>query len=629
MCLIMNRFDSVPLRKIHFLKRITLLLFFMSLTINAQIDKIEPPFWFAGMHNPEVQIMFYGKDIAQYQVATANSVAITNVKRTENPNYLFVTINTKNISATTIDFLFKRNDKVAFTQKYILKQRREKSAQRKGFDASDMIYLIMPDRFANGNPKNDSNEATVEKLNRDLPGGRHGGDIEGIIKNLDYISSLGATAIWSTPLCEDNDKAFSYHTYAQSDVYKIDPRYGTNEDYVRLASEMHKKDMKLVMDYVTNHWGIEHWMMKDLPTNDWIHQFENFTQTNHKRSTINDINASKIDTDICLDGWFVSTMPDLNQKNPLVLNYLKQNAIWWIEYADLDGFRVDTYNYSDPEGIAAWTKSITDEYPNFNIAGEIWMQSQAQMAYWQKDSKIGAIQNYNSNLPTVMDFTLHDALGSVFNEDDGTWDTGMVKVYDNFSNDFLYPNPDNILVFAENHDTNRINEIYKNDFKKYQMTMALIATVRGIPQLYYGSEIGMSGDKDKGDADIRQDFPGGWEADENNAFIKEGRTQGQNEYFDFTSKLFNWRKTNEAVHFGKMTHYIPENNVYVYFRYTAQKTVMVVINNSKTKQTFKTARFQENIKAYKAGKDILTANSYDLSSEISLEEKTALILELE
>jgi glycosidase len=629
MCLIMNRFDSVPSEKIPFLKRITLLLFFMSLTTNAQIDKIEPPFWFAGMHNPELEIMFYGKDIAQYQVATTNSVAITNIKKTENPNYLFVTINTKNISASTIDFLFKRNDKAAFTQKYILKQRKEKSAQRKGFDASDMIYLIMPDRFANGNPKNDSNDATVEKLNRDLPGGRHGGDIAGIIKNLDYISSLGATAIWSTPLCEDNDKAFSYHTYAQSDVYKIDPRYGTNEDYVRLASEMHKKDMKLVMDYVTNHWGIEHWMMTDLPTNDWIHQFENFTQTNHKRSTINDINASKIDTDICLDGWFVSTMPDLNQKNPLVLNYLKQNAIWWIEYADLDGFRVDTYNYSDPEGIAAWTKSITDEYPNFNIAGEIWMQSQAQMAYWQKDSKIGAIQNYNSNLPTVMDFTLHDAIGTIFNEDEGTWDTGMVKVYDNFSNDFLYPNPDNILVFAENHDTNRINEIYKNDFKKYQMTMALIATVRGIPQLYYGSEIGMSGDKDKGDADIRQDFPGGWGSDENNAFIKEGRTQGQNEYFDFTSKLFNWRKTNEAVHFGKMTHYIPENNVYVYFRYTDKKTVMVVINNSKTTQTFKTARFQENVQASKMGKDVLTGNSYDLSSKISLEGKTALILELE
>jgi glycosidase len=629
MCLIMNRFDSVPSRKIPFLKRITLLLFFMSLPINAQIDKIEPPFWFAGMHNPEVQIMFYGKDIAQYQVETTKSIAITDIKKTENPNYLFVTINTKSVSATTIDFLFKKNDKVAFTQKYTLKQRREKSAQRKGFDASDMMYLIMPDRFANGNPKNDSSNDTQEKANRALPGGRHGGDIQGIINNIDYLSALGATTVWSTPLCEDNDKAYSYHTYAQSDVYKIDPRYGTNEDYRRLASELHKKDMKLVMDYVTNHWGIEHWMMTDLPTNDWIHQFENFTQTNHKRSTINDINASKIDTEICLDGWFVSTMPDLNQKNPLVLNYLTQNAIWWIEYADLDGFRVDTFNYSDPEGISAWTKSITDEYPNFNIAGEIWMQSQAQMAYWQKDSKIGAIQNYNSNLPTVMDFTLHDALGSVFNEDDGTWDTGMMKIYDNFSNDFLYPNPDNILVFAENHDTNRINQIYKNDFKKYKMTMALIATVRGIPQLYYGSEIGMSGDKDKGDADIRQDFPGGWLGDQNNAFIKEGRTELQNEYFDFTSRLFNWRKTNEAVHFGKMTHYIPENNVYVYFRYTDKKTVMVVINNSNDSNTIKTVRFQENIKASKMGTDVLTGNSYDLTNGISLEGKSVLILELE
>lgn len=629
MCLIMNKFDSVPLRKIPFLKRITLLLFFMSLTINAQIDRIEPPFWFAGMHNPELQIMFYGKDISQYQVTAANSIAITDIKKTENPNYLFVTINTKNLPAASIDFLFKKNNKVAFTQKYILKQRREKSAQRKGFDASDMMYLIMPDRFANGNPKNDSSNDTQEKADRSVAGGRHGGDIQGIINNIDYISALGATTVWSTPLCEDNDKAFSYHTYAQSDVYKIDPRYGTNEDYKRLASELHKKDMKLVMDYVTNHWGIEHWMMKDLPTQDWIHQFENFTQTNHKRSTISDTNASKIDTDICLDGWFVSSMPDLNQKNPLVLNYLKQNAIWWIEYADLDGFRVDTYNYADPEGVTAWTKSITDEYPNFNIVGEIWMHNQAQMAYWQKDSKIGAIQNFNSQLPSVMDFTLHDAIGTIFNEDDGSWDKGMVKVYDNFSNDFLYPNPNNILVFAENHDTARINHVYNNDFKKYQMTMALIATVRGIPQLYYGSEIGMSGDKDKGDADIRQDFPGGWKGDENNAFIKEGRTPGQNEYFNFTSKLFNWRKTNEAVHFGKMTHYIPENNVYVYFRYTDKKTVMVVINNSKEEQTFKTVRFQENIQASKNGKDVLTGNPYDLSSEISVEGKSVLILELD
>ncbi len=625
----MNKFGFTRTQNDAFLKKIILFLFFMSLNVTAQIDKIEPPFWYAGMHNPDLQIMFYGKNIAKYQVTVSNETKIINVKRTENPNYIFVTIDTRKTAATDVFFSFSTNNKLQFTQKYSIKKRREQSAQRNSFDASDMMYLIMPDRFANGDKNNDSNNTTIEKFNRELPGGRHGGDIQGIINNLDYIASLGATAIWSTPLCEDNDAAYSYHTYAQSDVYKIDPRYGTNEDYVRLSTEMHKKNLKLIMDYVTNHWGIEHWMMKDLPTKDWIHQFDNFTQTNHKRSTISDINASKIDTQICLDGWFVASMPDLNQSNPLVLNYLKQNAIWWIEYANLDGFRVDTYNYSDPKGIADWTKAITDEYPNFNIVGEIWMHSQAQMAYWQKDSKIGAIQNYNSHLPTVMDFTLLDAIGTIFNEDDGSWDKGMVKVYDNFSNDFLYPNPNNLLVFAENHDTNRINEVYNSDFDKYKMTMALLATVRGIPQLYYGSEIGMRGDKNKGDADIRQDFPGGWEGDQNNAFTPEGRTEGQNQYFDFTAQLFNWRKTNEAVHFGKMTHYIPENNVYVYFRYTQNKTVMVLINNNKEAQNIKTNRFQENIKNYKSGKDILTNNDYDLSNEIAVASKSVLILELQ
>jgi glycosidase len=610
------------------MKNITFLLLIITSTLFAQIDKVEPPFWYAGMHNPEVQIMFYGKNIAQYQVEVSKEVAIKDIQKTENPNYLFVTITTNNCPATELTFSFKKNKKTAFTQKYVLNERREKSAQRKGFDASDVMYLIMPDRFANGNPKNDSTKDTQEKANRTLPGGRHGGDIQGIINNLDYISSLGATTVWSTPLCEDNDKAFSYHTYAQSDVYKIDPRYGTNEDYKKLATELHKKDMKLVMDYVTNHWGIEHWMMKDLPTKDWVHQFGNFTQTNHKRSTISDTNASKIDTEICLDGWFVSTMPDLNQSNPLVLNYLKQNAIWWIEYADLDGFRVDTYNYADPKGVTAWTKAVTDEYPNFNIVGEIWMHDQAQMAYWQKDSKVGAIQNFNSQLPSVMDFTLHDAIGTIFNENEGTWDKGMVQVYDNFSNDFLYPNTDNILVFAENHDTNRINQVYKNDFKKYQMTMALIATVRGIPQLYYGSEIGMAGDKDKGDADIRQDFPGGWKGDVKNAFTAAGRTETQNQYYNFTSKLFNWRKTNEAVHFGKMTHYIPENNVYVYFRYTENKSVMVIFNDNSKSQVVKTNRFQENIKDFKTGKEVLTNTTIDLVNDISIEGKSVMILEL-
>ena len=594
----------------------------------AQIDRIEPPFWYAGMHNPELQIMLYGKNIAKYQVSASNSIPISNVQKTENPNYVFVTINTKNSPPKDFFLIFKDNDKVVFTKKYTLKQRRENSAQRQSYDSSDMMYLLMPDRFSNGNPKNDSDASTTEKFNRASPDGRHGGDIQGIINHLDYIQELGATTIWSTPLCEDNDAHHSYHTYGQSDVYKIDPRYGTNEDYVRLSGEIHKKKMKLVLDYVTNHWGLQHWMMKDLPTHGWINQFENYTQTNHKRTLVHDTHASKIDTKTCFDGWFVPSMPDLNQRNPLVLNYLTQNAIWWIEYANLDGFRVDTYNYAEPSEIAKWTKAITDEYPNFNIVGEISMRDQAQLSYWQKDSPIGKIQNFNSYLPSVMDFILSDDLLSVFNEFEGTWGKGLEKMYDNFSNDFLYQNANNLLIFAENHDTHRVNHVYNNDIRKYKMAMGLLATVRGIPQLYYGSELGMAGNKDNGDADIRQDFPGGWQGDANNAFTKEGRTQTQNDYFDFTSKLFNWRKNKSAVHFGKMTHYIPENSVYVYFRYNTSENVMVLLNNSEETKTVKTNRFQENIGTNKTGKDIITDKIIDVTNEITLEPKSVMILEL-
>jgi glycosidase len=613
------------------MKKIFFFLLFTSITF-AQVDRVEPPFWWSDMNLSDVQIMFYGKNIAENQITVSNGIVIKSIQKTENPNYVFVTIDTKKISAQDFVFTFKNKNK-SFTQSYSLKSRRENSKNRKSYDSSDLIYLIMSDRFANGNPDNDSDKSLTEKADRANPNGRHGGDIEGIIKNLDYIKELGATAVWPTPLCEDNDERGSYHTYGQSDVYKIDARFGTNEDYLRLSSELHKRGMKNIMDYVTNHWGYKHWMMNDLPTYDWIHQFPGYAQTNYRMASQFDINASKKDFDLCMDGWFVKSMPDLNQSNPLVLNYLTQNAIWWIEYADLDGFRVDTYSYNDKTAIAKWTKSITDEYPNFNIVGEVWMYDQAQMAYWQKDSKIGAIQSFNSNLPSVMDFTLQDAIANgTFNEDKQDWRNGMVKVYENFNNDFLYPNINNLLVFFENHDTNRLNDFYKNDFKKYQMAVSLIATVRGIPQVYYGSEIGMAGSKNVGDGDIRRDFPGGWNGDTNNAFTKSGRTEEQQKFFDFTSKIFNWRKSKSVIHNGKTTHYVPENNVYVYFRYddpeASGETVMVVMNNTNEKQTIKTSRFQENIKNYKSGKDVLSEKSFDLKNDIELEGKSVLILEL-
>lgn len=605
---------------------ITAILALLLQSVSAQIQRIEPPFWWSSMQHSELELMVYGQNIAELS-PKIDGIKILEVKKTENPNYLFITLDTKNEEPQEFKIVFERNGKRKFSKTYELKQRRPESAQRKGFDSSDMIYLLMPDRFANGDPSNDSHRDVVEKVNREQQGGRHGGDIQGIIDHLDYIESLGATAIWSTPLNEDNDSTYSYHTYGQSDVYKIDPRYGTNEDYKRLGEELHKRSMKLIMDYVVNHWGITHWMIDDLPTYDWIHQFPGYGQTNYRMSTQMDPNASEIDAYYCMDGWFVRSMPDLNQKNPLALNYLIQNAIWWIEYADLDGFRVDTYSYNDKEGIAKWTKAIMDEYPNFNIVGEIWLHDQAQIAYWQKDSKIGAIQDYNTYLPSVMDFTLHDAVSGAFQVEEPSWNKGMIQVYENFVNDFLYPDIDNILVFAENHDTQRINQIY-DSVEDYKLIMTLLGTVRGIPQLYYGSEIGMKGDKGKGDGDIRRDFPGGWKQDTHNAFLAQNRTEIENAYFDVTSKIFNWRKTATAIHNGETTQYLPQNNVYVYFRYDDSQTVMVVINNSKKEQSLELNRFKENLKDAKTAKEILSGREYTLGESLKIAGKTSYILEI-
>lgn len=610
----------------------TILIFSVALSAfwSAQIQKIEPEFWWSGMKNSELQLLIYGKNINDLQPECPNGIQIKEVKKVENPNYLFVTIDTKNVAPGKVKLNFKKDSKIVKTFDYEFKERQQNSANRNSYNSSDVIYLLMPDRFANGNPTNDSTKDTSEKANRNNENGRHGGDISGIIKNIDYLQDLGVTTVWSTPLLEDNEPDYSYHGYAQSDYYKIDPRYGTNNDYKNLADELHKRKMKLVMDYVTNHWGSKSWMIQDLPSKDWIHFWNEdksgFKRSNYRMTTQFDTNASKIDSENCMDGWFDTTMPDMNQSNPLVVNYMAQNAIWWIEFAGLDGLRVDTYSYNDKKGIAEWTKRITDEYPNLNIVGEVWMHNQAQMAYWQKDSKIAAIESYNSHLPSVMDFTLHDAIGQVFREDSG-WDSGMQRVYDNFANDFLYPNINNILVFAENHDTQRFNEIY-SDIRNYKLAMSLILTIRGIPQLYYGSEIGMKGDKGKGDSDIRKDFPGGWIGDQNNAFTNSGRTKAQNDYFDFTKKLLNWRKGKSVIHNGKTLHYVPENNVYVYFRYNENDRVMVVINNNNLEQNLDLKQFSEGIKNFSKGKDIISDNDFDLKTNLSVPAKSSLILEL-
>ncbi|MFV0144709.1 glycoside hydrolase family 13 protein [Empedobacter falsenii] len=615
------------------MKKLFVLTSLLSNFAFAQIQKVEPMFWWKGMKNPEVQILVYGKDISKYSIELSDQIKIKDIQKTENPNYVFVTVNTNDVNKSSFKINIKNKNKVVDSYTYELKDRQPNSANRSSFTSKDVVYLIMPDRFANGDESNDSKKVLIDKANRSIPDSRHGGDLRGIINNVDYIQNLGATAVWLTPVNEDNEKQHSYHGYAQTDLYKIDGRYGTNEDYRELSRELNKRGMYLIQDYVTNHWGISHWMIQDLPSQDWIHKFpggkDGFRRSNYRTTTQFDKNASEIDKKEALDGWFDYTMPDMNQSNPLVLNYLTQNAIWWIEYAELGGMRVDTYPYNNKEGMAKWVKAITTEYPNFNIVGEAWMYSPAHISYWQKDSKIAEIDNYNSHLPSVMDFNLFSELPKAIKEEE-SWDKGMIKLYNSFTNDFLYPNVNNMFVFMENHDTERWNEMMNGNINDYKLGLSLISTVRGIPQVYYGSEIGMRGDKSKGDADIRRDFPGGWKADQKNAFTNEGRTLEQKQFHDFTAKVFNWRKNKEVIHSGKTKHYMPQQNVYVYFRYNEKESVMVVLNANPEKQTFKLDRFTESLDGITSGKEIISDKIFPIKSseEISIDGKTAMIIEL-
>ncbi|OCA76575.1 alpha-amlyase [Chryseobacterium contaminans] len=600
---------------------------------SAVLEKVEPAFWWKGMKNPELQILVYGKGIANNEISLSDGVQIKNIQKVDNPNYVFITVNTNEISVPKFSINIRKDKKNLGSYTYELKPRKSGSADRESYTSKDVMYLIMPDRFANGDEKNDSVPGLTEKADRSLPNGRHGGDLQGIINNLDYIQNLGATAVWLTPVNEDNEKVYSYHGYAQTDLYKIDARYGTNEDYKKLSQELNKRNMKLVMDYVTNHWGVSHWMIKDLPTKDWIHWFkegeEGFKRSNYKTSTQFDPNASDIDKKYALDGWFDKTMPDLNQKNPLVLKYLTQNAIWWIEYAELGGFRVDTYPYNDKEAMAKWAKAITDEYPKFNIVGESWLYTAGQISAWQKNSKTGEAAGYNSNLPSVMDFMLFGDMPKAFKEKEG-WNTGMIKLYDSFSSDFLYPDINNVMVFFENHDTERWNEIFNADPNVYKMGLALISTVRGIPQIYYGSEVGMRGNKEKGgDADIRRDFPGGWKSDKQNAFNPTTQTSEQKEFYQFTQKLLNWRKGKDVIHTGKTKNFVPKDGVFTYFRYNDKESVMVVINNNIKDQTLDLKYFEESLKGFSKGKEVISGKSFSLQNTLTVPAKTPLIIELE
>lgn len=612
-----------------FMKWINLSFFLLLFSLaQAQVlQHVEPGNWWVNMEHHQVQVLLHGPQISKFRVEVSGLAVLEEI-RTENPNYIFVTLETKDKVAGTYPIKLLDNKKVVASHEFMLEERMNESKYRQSFNSSDVIYLLMPDRFANGNEGLDKHPDVKEQTDRSNPSGRHGGDIMGIIQRLSYIKELGATTIWTTPLLEDNEPTYSYHGYAQSDLYKIDPRYGNNTWYKEMVLEAHRQGLKVIKDEVPNHWSSKHWMIQDLPTATWIHQFDHFTRSSYRTTTQFDPYASKIDQKASADGWFDTTMPDMNQQNPLLLTYLIQNTIWWIEYAQLDGLRVDTYSYNDKDAIAQWTKAIMTEYPNLNIVGEVWMHDQAQMSFWQKDSPIGALQDFNSNMPSVMDFTLHDAIMQAWKEQQQGWDQGMIRFYENFSQDYLYANPQNLLVFMENHDTQRFNESFP-DMADYKMALTLIATTRGIPQIYYGSEIGMKGSKSVGDADIRRDFPGGWAADQHSAFCSNedlkcrgyqtGRTPEEEAYFQFTKTLLNWRKGQKVIHEGELLQFVPQNNLYVYFRYLepikemAQpaEVIMVIINNSKEEQTLNWSRFSEGFFGFDKGKDVLTNQTFD------------------
>ena len=611
-------------------KTLLFVLILVTLSLYAQIERVEPAFWWVGMKNTQLQLLVHGTEICNRQVIiNYPGINILKVNRACSPNYLFVTLemDPKTIKAGKFEILFKIPEKPDLSFLYELKNRRPNSSDREGFTSSDVIYLLMPDRFANGDSTNDNVPSLPDKANRANESGRHGGDLKGIQDHLDYIKELGATAIWCTPIQENNYQRASYHGYAISDYYKTDPRFGSIDDYIGFVNASHQKGLKVIMDMVSNHCGIWNWWMNDLPFEDWIHQWPVYTQSNFKFNVIKDIHASDIDKKKFYEGWFDKTMPDMNQQNPYFWTYFIQNSIWWIENADLNGIRMDTYQFNDRDAMAIWAKSITDEYPHFNIVGETGLYNSTDLAFWQKDAS--NVMKYNSQLPTVMDFVLQTSLTKCFNEHGKPWEsTGVNRIYNTIADDYLFANINNILIFVENHDTQRFNHLVNGDLNKFKMAMSFLMTTRGIPQIYYGSEIGMTGNKDKGDGDIRRDFPGGWPGDSINAFKANGRTSVQKEYFNYMAKLLNWRKDKPVIHTGLLTQYAPENDTYVFFRYNDKETIMVIINNNETDQTLKTDRFAESLKTLNSGTDVMTGIKYDLSSSIILPKESTLILEL-
>ena len=626
----------------------------ISASAAVKIDRIDPTDWYVGMKDATLQLMVYGPNIREANVTTDYpGVAIDSLIRLDSPNYLLVYLNLKDAQAgeMTLNFKVGKQQKKV---KYLLKNREMAGERRMGFTNADVLYMLMPDRFANGNPNNNAYKTMRDKtIDRQAPSLRHGGDLEGIRQHLDYFTELGVTALWFTPVLENDSpsdgKSSSYHGYATTDYYRVDPRFGTNADYRRLADEAHSKGLKIVMDMIFNHCGYFHPWVADMPSKDWFNTSEwlapenqtaehqknigtidgvvkvndKYLQTSYKLTPVIDPYASKVDLHETVDGWFVPSMPDLNQRNTHVIRYLIQNSEWWIETVGIDGIRMDTYPYADRDAMAHWMKVLGEEYPNFNTVGETWVTEPAYTAAWQKDSKLS---EKNSYLPTVMDFAFFDRINQAKNEDTDEWWNGMNRIYNVLCYDYLYPNPKSVMAFVENHDTDRFLGEGK-DSVALKQALALLLTINRIPQLYYGTEVMMNGTKTVTDGYVRQDFPGGWASDKHNAFTAEGRTKAENDMFRWISNLLHWRKGNEVITKGSQTQFITYKGVYVVARQYKGKSVMTVINGKREAAELDVKRYAEIIGETVKATDVTTGRHVSLNKNVKLRPRQTMILE--
>ena len=590
------------------MKKLTLYILFLFPSLSfTQIDRIEPPNWWIGFNNANLELLVKGDNIKDYDF-TVNypGVTVNSVNKADSPNYLFVnlTIDKKTKPGLMrLNFIDKKGDKI--THSYQLSKRRSHENNSGGFNSSDVVYLITPDRFSNGNESNDSFNSLKEKtIDRKNTYARHGGDLRGIINNLDYLEDMGFTSIWLNPVLINDMEVYSYHGYATTDYYKVDPRFGTNDEYIELANKAKGKGIKLIKDIIVNHCGLYHWWMDDLPFKNWINyqeiyesaksieEFEkNMIYSNHRRTTHQDIYASESDLEGMTDGWFVSVMPDLNQRNPFMATYLIQNSIWWIEILNLSGIRQDTYPYPDKNFMSNWAKSIMDEYPKFNIVGEEWTYNPLAVAYWQQGSNNK--DGYQSNLKSTMDFPMQKAIYEGISEEEN-WNSGLIKIYESLSNDYHYPNPKSLMIFMDNHDMSRVYTQFNKNITKTKMALGLILTMPRIPQILYGTEILMHDSSKPGDHGlIRSDFPGGWKSDETNAFYQYGLSQEQIEMQEFLKKLLNFRKKSNTIIEGETIHFAPKDGVYLLARTYNSETTLIILNKNKSSYKLSLKRFLE------------------------------------